>query len=134
MEIPKKIQTAIDVSENTVKTGTGKIKHRKFISGPVFQTEKKNRKDTTLTNAEITPENQHCLRGLDGKYGRWDEILREILNGKLKIVENRKQVCRKPKIKMMIMKKCRKKPASEAMIHRSGMVGTSRHEPTPKKT
>ena len=64
--------------------------HRKFISGPLFQTEKKNRRDTTITNAEITPKNRQCLRGLDGKYGRWDEILRDILNGKLKIVQNRK--------------------------------------------
>ena len=86
----KKIQTAIDGTENTVKTDTGKIIHRKFISGPLFQTEKKNLKDTALTNAEITPKNRHCLRGLDGKYGRWDEILRNILNGKLKIVQNRK--------------------------------------------
>ena len=30
------------------------------------------------------------MRGLDGKYGRWDEILRDILNGKLKIGQNRK--------------------------------------------
>ena len=34
---------------------------------------------------------RHCLRGLDGKYGGWDEILRDILNGKLKILQNRKQ-------------------------------------------
>ena len=74
----KKIQTAIDGTENTVKTDTGKIIHRKFISGPLFQTEKKNVRDTALTNAEITPKNRHCLRGLDGKYGRWDEILRDI--------------------------------------------------------
>ena len=86
----KKIQTAIDGTENTVKTDTGKIIHRKFISGPLFQTEKKNLRDTALTIAEITPKNRHCLRGLDGKYGRWDEILRDILNGKLKIVQNRK--------------------------------------------
>ena len=72
------------------KTDTGKIIHQKFISGPLFQAEKKNMKDTALTNAEITPKNRHCLRGLDGKYGRWDEILRDILNGKLKIVQNRK--------------------------------------------
>ena len=81
-----KINTAIDGTENTVKTDTGRTIHRKFISGPLFQTEKKNPKDTALTNAEITPKNRHCLRGLDGKYGRWDEILRDILNGKLKIV------------------------------------------------
>ena len=86
----KKKQAAIDGTENTVNTDTGKIIHRKFISGPLFQTEKKNLRDTALTNAEITPKNRHCLRGLDGKYGRWDEILRDILNGKLKIVRNRK--------------------------------------------
>ena len=73
-----------------MKTDTGKIIHRKFISRSLFQTEKKNLKDTALTNAEITPKNRHCLRGLDGKYGRWDDILRDILNGKLKIVQNRK--------------------------------------------
>ena len=86
----KKVQTAVDGTENTVKTDTGKIIHRKFISGPLFQTKKKNLRDTAITNAEITPKNRHCLRGLDGKYGRWDEILRNILNGKLKIVQNRK--------------------------------------------
>ena len=84
------IQTAIDGTENTVKTNTGKIVHRNFISGPLLQTEKKNRRDTAITNVEIKPKNRHCLRGLDGKYGRWDEILRDILNGKLKIVQNRK--------------------------------------------
>ena len=30
-----------------------------------------------LTENEIQPKNRHCLQGLDGKYGRWDEILRE---------------------------------------------------------
>ena len=85
-----KIQTATDGTKNTVKTNTGKLIHRKFISGPLFQTEKKNRRDTAITNAEITPEIRHCLRGLDRKYGRWDEILRDILNGKLIIVQIRK--------------------------------------------
>ena len=37
-----KTQTAVDGAENTVKTDTGKITHRKFILGPLFQTEKKN--------------------------------------------------------------------------------------------
>ena len=41
-------------------------------------------------SAEITPKNRHCLRGLDGKYGKWDEILRDILNMKLRIVQNKK--------------------------------------------
>ena len=38
----KNIQIAIDGTKNTVKTDTGKIIHRKFISGPLFQTEKKH--------------------------------------------------------------------------------------------
>ena len=87
-----KIQTAISGTENTVKTDTGKIIRRKFISDPLFQTEKKSRREQIpLPENEIQPKNRHCLRGLDGKYGRWDEILRDILNGKLKIVQNRKK-------------------------------------------
>ena len=75
-----------------MKTDTGRIISRKFISGPFFQTEKKSRRELIpLTENEIQPKNRHCLRGLDGKYGRWDEILRDILNGKLKIVQNRKK-------------------------------------------
>ena len=55
-------------------------------------TEKKSRREQIpITENEIQPNNRHCLRGLDGKYGRWDEILRDILNGKLKIVQNRKK-------------------------------------------
>ena len=75
-----------------MKTDTGNIISRKFISGPLFQTERKTRREPTpRTSGEIQPKNRHCLRGLDGKYGRWDEILRGILNGKLKIVQNRKK-------------------------------------------
>ena len=33
----------------------------------------------------------HCLRGLDGKYGLWDEILRDNPDEKLKIVQNKKR-------------------------------------------
>ena len=40
---------------------------------------------------EINHKNRHCIRGLDGKYSRWDEILKDILNGKLKIVPNKKR-------------------------------------------
>ena len=57
----------------------------------MFQTGRKIRKEPAEnTIGEINPKNRHCLRGLDGKYGRWDEILRDILNGKLKIVQNKK--------------------------------------------
>ena len=87
-----KIQTAISGTENTVKTDTGRIIHRKLISGPLFQSEKRHRRESAPTVfAEIPPKNRHCLRGLDGKYGKWDEILRDILNGKLRIVQNKKQ-------------------------------------------
>ena len=87
-----KIQTAISGTENTVKTDTGKVINRKFISGPLFQTEKKTRRESTKNaNGEINRKNRHCLRGLDGKYGKWDEILRNILYGKLKLVTARKQ-------------------------------------------
>ena len=79
-------------TERTVKTDTGKIIIRKFISGPLFPTDNKmKREQLPLTNNEKQPKNRQCLRGLDGKYGRWDEILRDILNGKLKIVQNRKR-------------------------------------------
>ena len=74
-----------------MKTDTGKIINRKFISGPLFQTERRTKKEPKVnTSSEINPKNRHCLRGLDGKNGRWDGILRDILNGKLKIVQNRK--------------------------------------------
>ena len=38
---------------------------------------------------KITPKNRHCLRVVDRKYIQWNEILRDILNGKLKIIQNR---------------------------------------------
>ena len=88
----KKIQTAVSGTKNTVETDTGKIISRKFISGPLFQTQREARREPApITNGEIYPKNRHCLRGLDGKCGRWDEIFRDILNGKLKIVQNWKR-------------------------------------------
>ena len=39
-------------------------------------------------SAENTPRNSHCLR--DGKYGKWDEFLLDILNNNLRIVQNKK--------------------------------------------
>ena len=74
-----------------MKTDTGKIIERNIISGPLFQTERRMKKEPKVkTKGEINPKNRQCLRGLDGNYGRWDEILRDILNGKLTIVQNRK--------------------------------------------
>ena len=78
-----KIQTAINLTVNTVKTDTGETKSRNFISGALFQTEKKIRREQIPPNDnEIQLKNRHCLRRLHGKYGRCDEILRDILNGK----------------------------------------------------
>ena len=86
----KKIQTAVSGTEHTVTTESGKLIHRKQISGPiVFQTEKKKERAPQIGD-KITPKNRHCLRGVDGKYIQWNEILRDIQNGKLKIIQNRK--------------------------------------------
>ena len=84
-----KIQTAVSGTEHTVTTESGRIIHRKHNSGPiVFQTEKKRERAPQIGD-KITPKNRHCLRGVDGKYMQWKEILRDILNGKLKIIQNR---------------------------------------------
>ena len=75
-----------------MKTDNGKILTRKFISGSLFQTEKKTmREEVPLTSNENHPKNRHCLRRLEGKYGRWYEKLPDILNRKLKIVHNRRK-------------------------------------------
>ena len=84
-----KIQTAISGTEHTITTDCGRVIHRKHISGPlVFQTEKKKER-TPQIGDKITPKNRHCLRGVDRKHLQWNEILRDILNGKLKIIQNR---------------------------------------------
>ena len=75
-------------TEHTVTTDTEKIIHRKFISGPiVFQ---KERKAAPKIGDNITPKNCHCPRGVDGKNIQWNEVLRDVLNGKLKIVPNQR--------------------------------------------
>ena len=55
----KKSQTAVNGTEHTVTTVTGKTFHRKFSSGPVvFQKERKTSPKIGDTNA---PKNRHCL-------------------------------------------------------------------------
>ena len=84
----RKLQTAVSGTEHTVTTDTGKVIHRKFISEPIiFQRDKRTAPKIGDT---ITPKNRHCLRGVDGKYIHWNEILRDVLNGKLKIVQNQR--------------------------------------------
>ena len=81
------IQTAISGTEHTITTDCGKVIHRKHISGPlVFQTEKKKERAPQIGD-KITPKSRHCLRGVEGKYIQWNEILRDILNGCRDIVE-----------------------------------------------
>ena len=61
------------------------IVNQKFISEPLFQTEKKAGREPTINKSGGTkPKNRHCIRGLDGKYIRWDEIVVDIIRGKLK--------------------------------------------------
>ena len=84
----KKLQTAVNGTEHTITTDTGKVFHRKFISDSiVFQTE---RKAAPKIGDNITPKNRHCLRGVDVKYIQWNEVLRDVLNRKLKIVPNQR--------------------------------------------
>ena len=84
----KNIQTAVNGTEHTVTTDTVKIVHRKFISDPiVFQ---KERKTAPKIGDTITPKNRHRLKGVDGKYIQWNEILRDVLNGMLKIIQNQR--------------------------------------------
>ena len=52
----------------------------------IFQ---KERKATPKIGDTITPKNRRFLRG-EEKYIQWNEILREVLNGKLTIVENKR--------------------------------------------
>ena len=62
------------------------------VFGTIVSDRKKGQKKPALsTTREINPKNQHCLRGMDWRYDRWDEILRDILNGKLIIVQNKKR-------------------------------------------
>ena len=84
----KNLQTAVNGAEHTVTTDTGKIIHRKFISGPIaFQ---KEWKAAPKIGVNITPKNRLCLRGVDGICIQWNEVLRDVLNGKLKIVQNQR--------------------------------------------
>ena len=63
-----------------------------IFRGPMFQNEKRHpREMVPAVSAEITPKNRHCLRGLDAKYGKWDEIIPDIMNGKLRIIQNKKR-------------------------------------------
>ena len=59
-----------------------------FFSGPL--TFQKERKAAPKIGDTITPKNRHYFRGVDGKYIQWNEILRDVLNRKLKIVLNKR--------------------------------------------
>ena len=64
----------------------------KIYFGTTVSDQKISQKEPAInTSCEIYPKNRHCIRGLNGKHRRWDEILRDILNSKSKIVQNPKQ-------------------------------------------
>ena len=82
----KKISAKITNCKNTVTTQT---MHQSLIEGPIVsQIERKNEK-APQSRDTITTRNRHCLRGVDRNYIQWNEILRDVLNGKLKIVLNK---------------------------------------------
>ena len=87
----RKLQTAISGTEHTVTTETGKTKHRNFISDPIiFQKKKEKQNAHRKMELPSLRKSKHCLRGVDGKYIQWNEILRDVLNRKLKIMQNKK--------------------------------------------
>ena len=86
--LQKKLQIEENGTKHTVTTDTRKFFHRKFISGPiVFQ---KERKTAPKIGDNITTKIGHCLRGVDSKYIQWNKVLRDVLNGRLKIVPNQR--------------------------------------------
>ena len=54
------------------------------------QTGKKKERAPQIEDIFISKK-QRCLRGVDGNYIQWNQILRDILNGMLKIIQNRSQ-------------------------------------------
>ena len=54
----------------------------------VYQKERK--KDSAKIRRHHLSKNRHCITGVDGKYIQWNEILRDVLNGKLKYVQNQR--------------------------------------------
>ena len=91
--LQKKIQTAVNGTANTLATSTGKLLQWKFISEPNKFQNKKTRKKTEIpVDQEITPKARYSLRGIDGKYSQQNEVLRDILAGKLKLVQNTRKL------------------------------------------
>ena len=127
-----KIQTAVSGTESTVKTDTEKKTENSFRAQYFRSNEERKKGPAINTNGEINPKNRHCLRGLDGKYGRWDEILRNILNGKLKIVQNRKATDTNTDMMMMSRKKSGHQkhttlPSVTEVMHPSGYIRKRMH-------
>ena len=84
-----KLQTATCGTQHTVTTEDGKLIHRIHILGPIGFQKKRKPEWAPQFGDKITPKNRHCLRGVDGKYIQWNEILSDILNRKLKIIKSR---------------------------------------------
>ena len=86
----KKMESAVSGTELTVSTETGKTIHRNVILDLIIFQKERNTESSPKIGDTITPKNWHCLRGVDGKYIQWNEILKDVLNGKLKLVQNKK--------------------------------------------
>ena len=51
------------------------------VSWSTVSDREENKAGTDTASQQRNTTEEHFLRGLDGNYGRWDEMLREILNG-----------------------------------------------------
>ena len=83
----RKLQTAKSRTEHTVTTETGKNNTPKIYFGPDYISERKKTERAPKMGDTITPKDRHCLKGVEGKYIQWNEILRDALNGKLKMIK-----------------------------------------------
>ena len=101
-----------------------------------MEQEETPKEDGTHRSAKITPKSRHCLQLLEGKYGKRDEILRDNLNGKLRIVENKKQAERDSEDDEDAddeEEKCRKK-SEKHMLPPRKMEDTRRFRQIPQTT
>ena len=65
----------------------------KQLTGCSFRVQlhfRKTEKQCRKWEKQKTLKNRHCLRGIDEKYIQWNEIRKDVLNGKLKICQNKR--------------------------------------------
>ena len=98
MKLQKKITRREVPEENTNRNKRNrtyrnhrewKINSPKTHSGTNCISDWKEEERAPQIGDKITPKNRYCLWGVDEKYIQWNEILCDILNVKLKIIQNR---------------------------------------------